>query len=212
MNEKSFSKAMKRIHSISRTPQRYLTSTSIEAVATASYSALGQMTPAEAQAKYGSEISLDSIAADELRINLHSIILRAWRKRRRVTTSVVNPLSCYDEIDPVEERGLIVVTPRGCIPGSTCVLARQFREKQKEVEALKAALEASGGTGREHQKRYQALRELTRKSGPFDHEKCRALGDAVFALLAPEDATILTTNLKDHKPLAEALGKSVVAP
>jgi hypothetical protein len=34
------------------------------------------------------------------------------------------------------------------------------------------------------------------------------LGDAVFALLAPHDFAILTTNLKDHEPLAERAWKS----
>jgi len=46
----------------------------------------------------------------------------------------------------------------------------------------------------------------------FDREDCRALGDAYFALFAPADADILTTNLKDHRPLAEALGKTAVSP
>jgi hypothetical protein len=38
------------------------------------------------------------------------------------------------------------------------------------------------------------------------------LGDAVFALLAPHDFVILTTNLKDHEPLASALGKTAQLP
>lgn len=42
--------------------------------------------------------------------------------------------------------------------------------------------------------------------------QCRDLGDAVFALLAPHDSVILTTNLKDHEPLASALGKTAQLP
>jgi hypothetical protein len=46
----------------------------------------------------------------------------------------------------------------------------------------------------------------------LDNGKCRSLGDAVFAFLAPADSVILTTNVKDHQPLAEALGKSAISP
>jgi hypothetical protein len=41
---------------------------------------------------------------------------------------------------------------------------------------------------------------------------CQALGDAYFAFFAPDDADILTTNLKDHCPLAESIGKTAVGP
>ncbi|MCP4201222.1 MAG: hypothetical protein GY769_04735 [bacterium] len=41
---------------------------------------------------------------------------------------------------------------------------------------------------------------------------CRALGDAIFALYCPEGAEILTTNVKDHRPLAEAVNRRVVSP
>lgn len=47
---------------------------------------------------------------------------------------------------------------------------------------------------------------------PIEDKDCRSLGDAVFAFLAPDGATILTTNERDHKPLAEALGKKVETP
>jgi hypothetical protein len=53
---------------------------------------------------------------------------------------------------------------------------------------------------------------LVRTSRPLDNSKCRSLGDAVFAFLAPVDSVILTTNIKDHRPLAQALGKSAVSP
>jgi hypothetical protein len=46
----------------------------------------------------------------------------------------------------------------------------------------------------------------------MDTKDCRKLGDAFFALCAPQDAVILTTNLKDHAPLANAMGKGAKAP
>jgi hypothetical protein len=201
-NEQSYSKAIQRVHAVSRTPQRYLTSTSLEAIAVASHAALGAIDAETARAKYGPETSLDSLAATEIRLNLRALILRAWRKRRQITTAIVDQLSCYNETDPTEQRGLIIINRSPC--SATCALARLFREKPSDVRALMATAKAQG-EGREHQKRYQALRALSRTARPLDQKQCRALGDAVFAFFAPADAIILTTNLRDHQPLAEAL-------
>ena len=48
--------------------------------------------------------------------------------------------------------------------------------------------------------------------GLMDARDCGKLGDAYFALHAQPDAVILTTNLKDHAPLANALGKQATSP
>jgi hypothetical protein len=210
-NEQSYSRAMQRVQPVSRTPRRYLTSTSLEAIAVATHAALGAMDTETARSKYGPDTTVDSLAATEVRLKLHALILRAWRKRRRITTAVVDHLSCYDEIGPAEKRRLIVIKRRPCSLEPNCALAKLFREKPRDVQALMVTVKAQG-EGPEHQRRYQALRALSRTARPLNHKQCRALGDAVFAFFAPADATILTTNLKDHQPLAEALGKSVVAP
>ena len=41
---------------------------------------------------------------------------------------------------------------------------------------------------------------------------CRNLGDAVFAFFAPNTSAILTTNIRDHRPLAAAVGKTAISP
>jgi hypothetical protein len=46
----------------------------------------------------------------------------------------------------------------------------------------------------------------------MDRDICRSLGDAIFAFFAPDDCIIVTTNLKDHEPLARALNKSATRP
>jgi hypothetical protein len=62
-------------------------------------------------------------------------------------------------------------------------------------------------------KRRQALKQLARLPKRRLSEKdCRNLGDAVFAFQCPKDATILTTNLSDHRVLATAVGVSAVKP
>lgn len=73
----------------------------------------------------------------------------------------------------------------------------------------------SSSLRREDIKRRQVLRDLARlKKHHYEltPERCRALGDAVFAFFAPSDCVVLTTNLKDHLPLANALGKTAEKP
>jgi hypothetical protein len=65
----------------------------------------------------------------------------------------------------------------------------------------------------EDKNRREALRMLAvHATSRFERKDCRALGDAFFALFAPVDADVLTTNLKDHCPLAESVGKRAMAP
>jgi hypothetical protein len=47
---------------------------------------------------------------------------------------------------------------------------------------------------------------------PYDEKHWRALGDAVFALDCPKGGEILTTNVVDHKPLADALNITMRTP
>jgi hypothetical protein len=144
VNEQSLSRAMARVQAVSRTPQRYLTSTAIEAMAIATSTALGTMDAETAQKKYGPETSFDAIAAAELRLNLRALILRAWRKRRRLTTAVVDPLSCYNEIGPTQERGLLVVQRSPCTLEPICAIAQKLREKPEDIQALMAAVKIQG--------------------------------------------------------------------
>jgi hypothetical protein len=78
--------------------------------------------------------------------------------------------------------------------------------------ALRNAIpESSSRT--EDRNRRSVLSQLIRQ--PQKHlteEECRWLGDAMFAFFCPRDAAILTTNVRDHAPLAEAIGKLAEKP
>jgi hypothetical protein len=66
---------------------------------------------------------------------------------------------------------------------------------------------------REDRERRKVLKQLINTPKlPLDRESCRALGDAIFAFFCPEDAVVLTTNLRDHEPLAQAVGKRAEGP
>jgi predicted nucleic acid-binding protein len=202
--------AVDAIRRIGATPRRYLLSTALQAL-TDFNSSLGKRLLASLAKKYPGA-SEGEMKRAEAQIWLKTTIMRAWRKRRSLTTKVVNDLSCYRETDPtVKVNGMIDDRPVKCSV-SDCCLRQEFIAHDVDVANLLSACNALADKS-ETMKRRKVLRQLHRTpKRNLIEEDCRALGDAVFALQCPTDAEVLTTNLGDHKPLAEAIGKTAVAP
>lgn len=157
----------------------------------------------------------DEELADLYRIQLARLILSAWGKRRKITSSVTDELICYAEQGPnIEIRtGYISNSGKLCKLHGTdeCCMSRDLKQRKRDLELLLEAMR--GREGREHTRRRAVLHKLANTpKRTMTSRDCADLGDAFFALNAPMDAPILTTNLKDHGPLAAALGKSVITP
>ena len=208
---KSFHRMLEAIYRLSRTPRRYLTSSSLQALQLAVSQSLANRSIAALSAKYGSKADLDVAVADEVRLQLYRTIMVAWKKRHQVATTSVCPLPCYSEADPYMKRGLIELDPTACV-ANPCCLTSLLRADQNSLSKLHVAnqdMPVSAETTR----RGRVLKDiLTKKNHQLSERECSDLGDALFAFFAPQDAVILTTNTKDHEPLAAALGKSVDRP
>lgn len=154
----------------------------------------------------------DPELADRFRLAFKTLIYSSWEARRSVTSDTVLDLECYVESGPRDQaNGEIDNRPRDCKGEQECCLAKQLREDKDALIKLHDAIPPSGRT--EDSDRREVLRNLAvHPTRRFDRKDCRALGDAYFARFAPLDADILTTNLKDHLPLAIALGKKAVSP
>jgi hypothetical protein len=157
----------------------------------------------------------DRELADLYRLSIARLIIRAWQKRRNITSIVTDELSCYSEADPkIELRtGLFNNHGMNCklYGDDECCMARYLKNRTHELDLLLAAIQ--GLTRREDVNRRAVLHKLRNTPKKImDAKDCRKLGDAFFALYAPNDAVILTTNIKDHLPLAKALGKQAEFP
>ena len=143
---------------------------------------------------------------------LKTRIVRAWRSRRTLTTRVVAPLSCYTEREPkLMSNGRFDDKPVLC-GVDDCCLRKTFTSNRAELEQLVGACKNLPPKP-ETDKRRRALKELLRQpTRQLSERDCRSLGDAVFAVQCPKDAVILTTNIKDHQPIATALGVAAVSP
>jgi hypothetical protein len=207
-----FSAAMAALHSMSRSPRRYLTSTALEAVVVASGSITTQIASSFVD-KYGPDAEVGKILLDEMRLALKRQIHSAWSRRHSVATETVYPLSCYEERGPYERRGLIELHPMKCEREPNCCLGPVLRARASALRSMKEAIDATGSERKEDRVRAKYLKEIHRKPKfLITDEVCRRLGDAIIVVLAPADATVLTTNAKDHRVLAGAIGKQVQTP
>lgn len=210
VNLGSYEKALTALQRMSRTPKRYTTSTAIEALKEAAAS-ISKHTLGSLSEIYGENASADRVLCDEFRLSIRTAILKAWKKRRKITTDIVLPILCYREIPPFEKRGLIEIDPQKCDPPAECSLAPFLRGKLDELRKMREAIKDSPKA--ENNRRSKTLRQIYRKPKEQIQEgDCLNLGDAIFVLVAPPDSIILTTNLEDYKPLAKALGKIVKSP
>jgi hypothetical protein len=205
----SFAKAVVALHRVGFTPRRQMAQSALEALAIAAKD-YARRTIGEIAEKNAPTESADKCLADEYRDFLRYLIFDAWDQRRALTTRVVNDLVCYKEVPPELKDGQIDLEPTRCDPKPECSLAEGFRKQRREIESLIRILD--GKSGQHRSQRNALLRLLLSPPGRVRHSDCRALGDSVFALLCPPDSVILTTNLKDHIPLAAAVGKKVEGP
>jgi hypothetical protein len=185
----------------------YLKSTANEAIAAA-----GQIAKTS-PAKYTVLGNADKDQADSYRLSLASHILRSWKRRRRITTEVVDDLPCYLEAAPrLRKDGFFDLNPTECNETDECCLASALKAKPEVLEALRDAIPRSSAR-KEDTKRKHALKQLIKHPNEiFTREMCSDLGDAIFAFFCPMNAVILTTNLRDHESLAAAVGKSAESP
>jgi len=152
----------------------------------------------------------DRMQADMHALALRRLIQNAWRDRRKLTSEVVDELTCFPDSGPYFDEELKIMRPAtaNCPPRVDCGYAKDLRMRPQDLQSLLHVIE--GSDAREDVRRRKALHTL--KNTPkreFDNKLCRGLGDAYFALNCPSNSTILTTNAKDHEPLAGALGKAV---
>lgn len=210
VTEKSYAATLSALQRLSLTPQRYKTATALEALAEASKSSKKYISP-ELLEKYA--MNPDHLMFEASRLAIKVLIFKSWKRRRSVTTDIVCPLPCYKEVPPSENKhGLIDMNPKKCQDGFKCSLDHDLKAKRDDLQKLKDSIDVKSDRI-EDKRRSKVLKELIRKpKTPLGNNDCRALGDAIFAFFAPVDAVILTTNIKDHEPLARSLGKSVISP
>jgi hypothetical protein len=183
-----------------------LSSTALRAIADFESSISSRM-PKDYGTRFPDE-SEGKIRKSEMETWLRTLIFRAWRKRLKIATQV-RPLECYPLTEiKLLSNGLIDEVSTTC-GVDDCCLRSQFEKRGHDIGNMLAVfdeLPRKPETG----KRKVALDHIYRTPRrPLSERQCRDLGDAVFVLQCPANATLLTTNVADHLPLGRAIGVSV---
>jgi hypothetical protein len=205
---KSLSRTVQLIAALPDQFHRYRKNTSLEALAEAV-----KLGARRGSARTTASLTDDEELADRYRLAVASLLIRSWRKRRQITTETIQELDCYTESPPtLSDAGTFDLTPLNCDRETECSLASALKRRPDLLTKMADAIPAAS-MRQEDIKRRQVLRDLVRsKHFELTPERCRALGDAIFAFFAPPGCVILTTNIKDHAPLAEAVGKTAEKP
>lgn len=207
----SFSATLIALQRLSLTPQRYMTATAIQSIQAFSSMFIGT-TPQDFFARYDKRADMDAMLADAMRLELKQKIYLAWAGRKNLFGGSVQPLSCYPDQEIVEKNGRIDLSPRDCPNGVTCCLQASLISRPSELAAARSSLDVTSEK-RETVRRRDLLRQLEKHPArPMERKECQIFGDAYFVFFCPNAATILTTNLGDIQPMADALGVSVARP
>lgn len=208
VSEGSYERVIRAVQAISR--QRNMLHSALEAIAETGSSK--RMSMGSLAEKYGAAANEDAVHCDRMRLALRKRITVAWTGRYSFGGEISNRLSCFDDEELTMRGGLIKFERFSCQWKRGCAMARQMSQDPETVAALRQVA-LSDRSGRENVKRAQVLRHIVRTPKRLiDDGQCRSIGDAAFAFLAPSDSVILTTNLRDHGPLAAALRKHAEEP
>jgi len=205
--EESYDRALARLHKRSMSLARNQASSAIEALRRAEQ----EMSAIASGGNRSAYVLSDSERAQQMRFALEKVIRSCCRRSLTIPTRITFPLPCCPPAAPT-------TAPDGSIrlgsrrqPGVTnCGLDAHLQAFRQQIQALCIVVRAQIKTP-ENTRRLEAL-NCVRKGQPLTDHHCRALGDAVFAICAPPGFLILTTNVRDHEPLARALGKVVAGP
>jgi hypothetical protein len=113
-------------------------------------------------------------------------------------------LSCYPDGDLADNNFRISAVPLDCPKDQDCCLNEALSKSVEKLASARSGLESEGDR-KEVIERRRVLRQLEKHSAVMQRDDCRKFGDAYFVLFCPHGHAVLTTNVRDIKPMADAL-------
>ncbi len=171
---------------------------------------------AELEAEDGN--SKSDVSLEEFRAKLRGWIRRGW-KQLHTKFHTINEVGCRNDIPPPFQKlnQLLdqALPDSECGTPSACKLQIFVHSRPLEIASVVASLKAlpKSKLDAETAKRIEGLNHLLSKAEmePFEGKQCHRCGDAIICMEAPPDAQIATKNVKHFEPIAESLGKRLLA-
>jgi|GEM_PF-1003092 len=217
-SKNSFADVLNTVSKLSSTPQKYRLGTILKILANFSKE-IKNKTPQDIISEYG-DIPIDEYQRRKSKSYLRNIIKLLWRSIDRIADEIVNPMDCFPDIrEPYEKEGFFVNEPRDCEKSKfQCKIKQFFREHQTEFQKILNQLGQvlPGKMDEETLRRKKSLKQILRLL-PYGGRKfsnkepnrkdCWNCGDAILAVVAPDNADILNNNERHYKPICAAINK-----
>lgn len=142
LQQKRIAKTLERINRLGRQRHKQLTAIGAFKVAFDDMSVpLGDL-----EREYGKTATAGEVLRDHVRLSIKTLILKAWQRRRRVTTHISYELACFEEDEPQERNRILSFRRQGCMPLPRSV-AESLRERADEVEAVRRLIKGEEDAG-----------------------------------------------------------------
>ena len=129
---KSFHRALEVLQRTSLGPKKYQVSTALEALQSAALTNRN-LTSAELVERYGDKARLDAILCDLWRYSIRVAIQKAWKRRRKMTTSVVVLCRATARLTRLKRDGLLKLEPTSCVVNPECCLAAEMKARPNDL-------------------------------------------------------------------------------
>ena len=169
--ERSYDRALGRLHRRSRTPDRNQTSSAIEALRASEQMLSIRM-------RKGIYPTADSDRAEDLHLGLRKLINAAWLGTKTIPDRFSFPIRCHALQPPVEGAdGLIKQSAHLCEGPAVCDQANHLRSENEALALVYSFLESNAKSAEDERRRNALLR--VRMGERMNNSQSRSLGDAV---------------------------------
>lgn len=208
------------ISNLSSTRQRHRLGTVLE-VMTEFWRRAESITVDDINREYG-PISLNDYLMRKLPSELRLMVRQVWRRLDSLTDEVINPMNCFEDIAPPMIEGELLNNKPSQCGGSEleCRIKPFVREHRDQFKRIHSRLSriAISDRDQETSKRIKSLHQILRAvdtSKGFSNRypncrQCWDCGDAILAVVAPENSDVLNHNGKHYDPICEAIGRRSV--
>ncbi|MBF0590491.1 MAG: hypothetical protein HQL02_00240 [Nitrospirae bacterium] len=151
------------------------------------------------------------------RSNLRTQIRLCFHKIAKRVDATCNPMQCFKDLSaPVLEDEMFIKKLKNCNESrDKCNIAQYIRDNKDDFEKILNKLEGLEEKDSETKRRISSLRKILKmikNNEPFsNHDQnqdlCWDCGDAIHAVISPDDSTLLTRNVRHLEPICESIGK-----
>lgn len=217
----SYSQVQQFAANLASSPRRYYLGTVLDALKVL-WENIESKRPDDLKARYGN-IPLGDILRRETK-NFLRLWIRCFLQRiDTMVSEIVNPMKCFVDLkSPVLKGDRFDNRPDKCTASTAeCEIQRFFVDNLKDFNNILTGLKALPEKDRDAEtvKRMAALNRIIKKRVPRavsgvtfsnqsqDEALCWACGDAIHAVIAPKDSSVVNRNGQHYDPICSAIGR-----